>query len=126
MSPEEDEYVRTEAKPSWMATLAKAIIPASLIVIMGAGLLSWRNDAVFADRLSRLEREFIEFKKPGGRFTEDDGERHLSVINQNTLRVHELEMWRYAHTEWGRERTGEWTARLKGHEKRLDKLEQQR
>lgn len=110
------EYVRTEAIPAWMAALAKQIIPTALIAAVGSSIVTWHLAASNADDVRDIKIQLEKFKEPGRRFTAQQGE-------QLSKRIDALEIWRVAHTAWGREAKGEYGSLHRQHERRLDRLE---
>ena len=74
-----------------------------------------RHEAI-AVQIEDIERDLASFKKPGGRFTAQDGKRHEA-------RIRGLEVYRQQHSEWGRELTGQWRQQNTEQDRRLERLE---
>jgi hypothetical protein len=77
-----------------MASALGKIIPTTLAVAMGAGLVLWQQFAVLTARVEALESQ----ANKGERFTAKDGARLETQIDV-------LEAWREAHTKFGWEQT---------------------
>ena len=91
-----------EDKLLWVKeTIIGPLVVATILGAMGLGFVAWsladdlsdnltresyRADQL-ADRLSALERQFEEFRKPGGRFTAKDGQHLHSSIDALGRRV---------------------------------------
>ena len=106
--------------------MARAIIPAALVAAVVAGLSGGVTVAVLkhdvrlnSQRLDRLSANFENFRRPGTRFTKDQGDQLAS-------RIFVLEDWRFEHIRWGLEKTGKWEALLAEHDRRLAELEKHR
>lgn len=113
---DEDDYIQTEKIPRWMAALAGKLIPALAVLVVSGLFVGWRNDAVTESRLVMLEAELRAFKKPGRRFTKEQGDDLAD-------RVASCELWRWHHTEWGRQKAGGWEEHFKIIDQRLERLE---
>lgn len=95
--------------------LFTALVTAGLVWV---GTVFWELNLEYvrhSERLAKLE----EFgPKSGERFTANDGRQH-------GRRLSELEAWRHAHEQWGREKVGEWHQLHKDHMRRINRLEKQ-
>lgn len=104
------------AIPRSAATIFATVVAA---LILGVGRVLYDQHVSHIQLTERVKHLETFGPGTGKRFTYEDGQEHAR-------RIIRLEEWRDQHVRWGAETSGEWRSTFKEHDRRLNRLENNR
>lgn len=94
-----------------------------VLAVSGGGIGAWHRIGILEHQLAELTEDFVQFKKPGERFSRRDGTRLEADIAKNEadidkceVKVFELHRMFIEHDTWGRQQG-------QNQERRIERLE---